>query len=208
MTRFKSLAVAIVLAAAAFVGVGSVQTVSARDTIKQFSAYDLYVDPQGNISLPENFQIDWTFMGSWAVADGGKVPEIHNVYAPKEVIEDYKKNGEFSDGAILVKEARHARGAQHTTGLAHWVGDVKVWFVMVRDKKGRFPNNPLWGEGWGWALFNGDDRKKQVATDFRNDCLGCHVPAKDTDWTYIYAYPVLGDQVAKYAPARDAEKQK
>jgi hypothetical protein len=30
-----------------------------------------------------------------------------------------------------------------------------------------------------------------VASDFRTDCLGCHLPAKKSDWIYVDGYPVL-----------------
>ena len=172
------------------------------------SAYGTYVDAKGNITLPPNFLIDWPALGTWSVLKDGTVDDIHNVYAPGSVIEYYQKNKEFPDGAIIVKEVRHARGAPHTTGNAFWVDDVKVWFVMVRDRKGRFPNNPLWGEGWGWALFNGGDRTKQVSTDYKQDCLHCHVPVKNTEWIYVYAYPVLGNDVLKYAPSRKPAVEK
>jgi hypothetical protein len=78
-----------------------------------------------------------------------------------------------------------------TTGQASWAGDVLIWFVMVKDSRGRFPRNPIWGEGWGWALYKAEDPKKNVATDYKKDCLGCHIPAKDTDWLYIQGYPTL-----------------
>jgi hypothetical protein len=32
--------------------------------------------------------------------------------------------------------------------------DVKLWFVMVKDSKGSFPGNDLWGDGWGWSWFD------------------------------------------------------
>ena len=163
-------------------------------------AYGKFVDSEGNIALPDNFVTDWAHLGSWAVAQDGGVEGIHNVYTPKEEVEYFRQNQEFRDGAMLVKEVRAARGAAHTTGDAHWGEDVQVWFLMVKDTQGRFQDNPLWGDGWGWALYNGGDRAKQVATDYKQDCLGCHVPAEKTDWTYVYAYPALGPQVAQYAP--------
>lgn len=49
----------------------------------------------------------------------------------------------------------------------------------------------LWGDGWGWALFKADAPDKQVATDYKKDCLGYHIPAKSTDWTYVHGYPPL-----------------
>ena len=67
----------------------------------------------------------------------------------------------------------------------------EVWFVMIKDEKGRYPGNPLWGDGWGWALFKSDAPDKQVATHYKNDCLGCHIPAQTTDWVYVQGYSVL-----------------
>jgi hypothetical protein len=52
----------------------------------------------------------------------------------------------------------------------------------------------LWADGWGWALFNADSPDKQVATDYRKDCWGCHVPAASTDRVYIQGYPVLSSK--------------
>ncbi|MEL7374909.1 MAG: cytochrome P460 family protein [Pseudomonadota bacterium] len=60
-----------------------------------------------------------------------------------------------------------------------------------KDTKGRFADNPLWGEGWGWALYKPDAPQTNVATDFQKDCIGCHIPAKDTDYVYVDAYPTL-----------------
>ncbi len=167
-------------------------------------AFGRYVDTEGNISLPEDFATEWAHLGSWAVAKDGGVEGIHNVYAPKEEVEYFRQHLEFRDGAMMVKEVRAARGAAHTTGDAHWAEDVQVWFLMVKDRKARFPENPLWGDGWGWALYNGGDRSKQVATDYKKDCLGCHVPAEKTDFSYVYGYPLLGPQVAQYAPREEA----
>ena len=42
-----------------------------------------------------------------------------------------------------------------------------MWFVMIKDEKGRYPGNPLWGDGWGWALFKTDAPDKQIATTTR-----------------------------------------
>jgi len=61
----------------------------------------------------------------------------------------------------------------------------------VKDGSGRFGDHPLWGDGWGWGLFLADDSAKNVATDYRADCLGCHTPARASDWVYIEGYPDL-----------------
>ena len=166
------------------------------------SAFDLYVDSKGDISLPKDFAINWSHLGSWAIEKEGTVEGFHNVYAPKSVVDYFRKNGKFADGAILVKELRKARGAAHTTGNAFWAVETEVWFIMVKDTVGRYTNNPLWGDGWGWALYEAKNPSEQVATDYKKDCLGCHIPAKNTDWTYVYAYPTLGPEVAKFAPKK------
>ena len=63
--------------------------------------------------------------------------------------------------------------------------------VLVKDAKGRFPGNGLWGDGWGWGLFLANDPAKNVATDYKVDCRTCHIPAKPDDWLYVRVYPGL-----------------
>ena len=75
--------------------------------------------------------------------------------------------------------------------MSYATADLKQWFVMVKDAKGRFAENPIWGDGWGWALFKPDNASVNVAKDYKTDCLGCHIPAKDKDWIYTEAYPTL-----------------
>jgi 3-oxoacyl-[acyl-carrier protein] reductase len=33
----------------------------------------------------------------------------------------------------------------------------------------------------GWTLFKADAPDKQVATDYKKDCIGCHIPAKSQE---------------------------
>ncbi len=154
-------------------------------------SFSPYVDSEGNITRPADFREKWTYLGSW-VHPEDRESGIHNVYTEPGVAESYKKNGKFPDGAVLVKEVL-SEGVQDMTtgkGVLH-AKDIVLWFVMVKDEKGRFPDNPKWGDGWGWALYYAKDPSKDVATDYKKDCLGCHVPAKQTDWIYIEGYPVL-----------------
>jgi hypothetical protein len=84
-----------------------------------------------------------------------------------------------------------------TTGDAHWAKDTNVWFVLIKDSKGRYPHNPLWGDGWGWALFKSDAPNKQVATDYKKDCLGCHTPAKSRRLDLRKGLPSTSRQVGR-----------
>jgi cytochrome c len=159
----------------------------------QAEGFSPYVTKDGGISLPAHYREKFLHLGTWAVATkpGKPVDELHNVYTRPEDIQAYRKGGKFPDGAVLVKEITKVGSDKMTTGKSTWSKDVKIWFVMVKDSKRRFPKNDLWGDGWGWALFEAKDPKKNVATDYKTDCKLCHVPAKKDDWVYIRGYPVL-----------------
>jgi cytochrome P460 len=81
-----------------------------------------------------------------------------------------------------------------TTGDAHWAKDTKHWFMMIKDEKAVSPAIRCGPTGGAGALFKSDAPDKQVATDYSKDCLGCHIPAKSTDWIYFQGYRVLGKQ--------------
>ena len=151
-----------------------------------------YVDTKGNISSPEDFRGIMVHLGSWFVP-GGAASGFHDVYTEKETVDAYRKTGRFPDGATLVKELRASKTGDYSTGTGvHYATkNVKQWFVMIKDSSNRFSGNSLWGDGWGWALFKPGSDGKNAAADYKKDCLGCHVPAKDKDWIYTEAYPTL-----------------
>jgi hypothetical protein len=62
---------------------------------------------------------------------------------------------------------------------------------MIKDSKNRFSGNPLWGDGWGWAFFKAGDSTNSITRDYKAECIGCHIPAKQTDWVYTQGYPSL-----------------
>ena len=176
------------LALAAFVVLAGSQPARSQHN-QRFNGFEL-VDKEGNIHRPTDYRARYEALGTYTVLDP-KGDQMHVTYASPGTAAYYRKTGKFPDGAVLVKEIFGTDHAQLTTGDAHWASGIKVWFVQIKDEKQRFPNNPLGGDGWGWALFKADAPDKQVATDYKKDCLGCHVPAKSTDWTYIQGYPPL-----------------
>ena len=158
------------------------------------------VTGNGDIHVPDaDFRQSWPVLGSWTVlgqedsdglmAGGG----MHVVYTQPGVIETYLETGSFPDGAVLVKELFSIETDVMTTGTVARAHEVEGWFVMVKDTKGRFEGNPLWGDGWGWAFFGADDRETTTSVSYQDDCLACHVPAQETDWVYTQGYPVLKD---------------
>ena len=171
--------------------VGSVAPAFSREE-KKAEAFSPYVDSTGKISLPTGFREQWAYLGTWVVPDP-KDPAtgVHDVFTQPDSVIAYKKDGRFPDGAVLVKEIRNVQADQMTTGKAHYAQKMVHWFVMIKDSKGRFPDNPNWGDGWGWALFKPDDPSKNTSTSYQNDCLPCHIPAKPDDWIYVRGYPTL-----------------
>jgi hypothetical protein len=151
------------------------------------------VDANGNLRVPADYRAVYQFLGSWAVAadQGQGSKEIHVVYAAPGTIATYRKDGRFPDGSVLVKEVLEATTAAMTTGTVSHAQKLKGWFVMVKDSKNSHPGNRLWGEGWGWSWFDAANPVKTTSKDFRTDCLGCHIPAKATDWIYVSGYPGL-----------------
>jgi hypothetical protein len=157
-------------------------------------SFSPYVDGKGNISLPKDFRT-WYFLGTWGVAadedDGVGSKGLHNVYTQPETVSAFRKTGKFPDGAVLVKELLKAKTDTMTTGEISYANETEGWFIMIKDTRGRFKDNPLWGDGWGWALFNADKPTETVTEDFKTDCIPCHVPAKQDDWVYVRGYPAL-----------------
>jgi hypothetical protein len=157
------------------------------------ASFSPYVTKEGGITRPTDYRDTFEYLGSYAVATKPEKPvdEMHVVYARPEDVRAFRREGKFPDGATLVKEVTKVGSDRLTTGQSHWATDIKLWFVMIKDAKGRFPNNDLWGDGWGWALFLEKEPAKNVATDYSTDCKTCHIPARKDDWIYLRGYPAL-----------------
>ena len=151
-------------------------------------SFSPYVDDKGNIGIPKDFR-SWFYLGSWGVAtdEEGKVGSkgFHNVYTQPATVEAFRKTQKFPDGAVLVKELLKAKTDSMTTGEISYATETDGWFIMVKDTKGRFEGNKLWGQGWGWSLFKAGDPTKSVTNNYRTNCIPCHVPAKKDDWVYV-----------------------
>ncbi len=177
-----------------------VATVASAAGEKQ-TAFSAFVDSKGSINLPKDFRSTWVHLGTWLVtstaAAGPVISQtgpgmgIHTVYTQPASLNAYKKNNRWPDGSMLVMEIRALQWDDLPTGHVIVEGEPIKWLVMVKDAKGRFPKNPNWGDGWGWALFNSTDVKNNISTNYKNDCLSCHEPAKATDLVFLKGYPTL-----------------
>ena len=151
------------------------------------------VDSEGNLRVPSDYRTAYETLGSWAVANdkGPGSKQLHVVYASPGTIAAFRKDGQFPDGTVLVKEVFNATTTTMTTGTVSSAGTRAGWFVMVKDRVGRFPGNKLWGDGWGWSWFAANNAQKTTSTDYKTDCQSCHAPAQKSDWIYANGYPVL-----------------
>ena len=157
------------------------------------SKTEAVVDADGNLRVPADYRTSYQFLGSWAVASdqGQGSKEVHVVYASPGTIASYRKDGRFPDGSVLVKEVFQTATGGMTTGTVSHAETLKGWFVMVKDSKDSHPGNKLWGNGWAWSWFDASNSSKTTSTDYKVDCLSCHVPARASDWIYVQGYPPL-----------------
>ncbi|NJO31897.1 MAG: cytochrome P460 family protein [Rhodospirillales bacterium] len=141
-----------------------------------------------------DYRKEWVQLGVFSVladepADGAK--EIHAVYTARQNVDAYQRSGRFPDGTILVKDVFAARTEALTTGIASYAGALVGRFIMVKDAARKLGTSPRFGDGWGWAFYEGAETARTITTDYKTDCLGCHEPARAQDLIFRQGYPLL-----------------
>ncbi len=185
------------LAAVAAVGLALLSSAADGQTGLRMSRPDgkleAVVDAQGYLHVPSSYRAAYEFLGTWAIAAAKGIgsSEMHSVYATPGTMAAYHKSSHFPEGTVLIKEVYETSTAPMTTGTVSHAQTLKGWFVMVKDSKNSHPGNMLWGDGWGWSWFDAGNPMKTTSTNYKTDCLSCHVPAKATDWIYTSGYPAL-----------------
>lgn len=150
------------------------------------------VKAEGILRVPAaDYRENWVQLGAFSILadkpeDGAK--QLHVVYVERKNFEAYLASGAFPEGTVLVKDVYAAKTEPLTTGTVSYAGNLVGRFVMVKDKSTR---SPRFGDGWGWAFYEGGETKMTVTTDYKKDCLGCHEPARTTDLVYVRGYPIL-----------------
>lgn len=141
-----------------------------------------------------DYRKEWVQLGTFSIladkpADGAK--QLHVVYTERKNLEAYLNDGRFPDGAVLVKDVFATKTEPLTTGTVSYAGELAGRFVMVKDGAGKLGTGARFGDGWGWAFFEGNETKRTVTTDYKTDCLSCHEPARSKDLLYLQGYPPL-----------------
>ena len=186
-TGFAAVVIAAIAVGVSFVTYGHVGSSAPGEVMPSV------VDSHGNLQVPHGYRTTYQYLGSWAVAanQGSGAKELHIVYSSPGAVAAYRSHGKFPDGAVLVKEVYAAATGSMTTGTVSHVESLKGWFVMMKDGRGRHPDNKLWGDGWGWSWFDAANPSKTTSTDYKTNCKACHVPAEASDWIYVSGYPSL-----------------
>ena len=176
-----------------FLATAALVIAAAADKGEAAAAQSQPVEAEAVLQVPSvDYRKEWAQLGTFSLlppADGAQ--EIHVVYAARPNVEAYLKTGRFPDGTVLVKDIFAARTEALTAGTSSYAGDLLSRFVMVKDGAGKLGSGPRFGNGWGWASYDGAETKRTVTTNYKNDCLGCHVPARATDLVYVRGYPML-----------------
>lgn len=150
------------------------------------------VSSNGKIELPNDFQVDYVFLGSWFLdLKEQKSKLMQHVYTRKQDLIAYQQSGQWPDGAVVVKEQIKVVDSDIGVAVESYAEKTNGFFVMVKDRENHFPDNPLWGDGWGWSFLDAKDLSQTTTTDYKKDCLGCHEPVRDTDLIFIKGYPLL-----------------
>jgi hypothetical protein len=174
-------------------GVVAITAIVARSELETAEAAS---DPQALLYVPDvDYRREWVLLGSFSVlADDPEAgaKELHVVYTTSENVDAFRKTGAFPDGAVLVKDVFATATEYMTTGTSSYADKLAGRFIMVKDQGDKYAGtSPLWGDGWGWAFYEGTETKKTVTTDYKQDCLACHEPVRHQDLTYIQGYPIL-----------------
>lgn len=156
--------------------------------------YYSHFDEDGLLLRPTGYR-EWVFVGAPLTPNdmnNGKAafPEFHNVYIDPASWAHWKRNGEFIDGTIVIKELVSVAGKTSFSGNGYFEGEYIGLEAMVKDKQ-RFPDNP---GNWGFFRFTNEDYqslkvKSQVLPN--NACASCHAPNAQQDLVFIQHYPVL-----------------
>lgn len=153
------------------------------------------VEAEVVLQVPKiDYRKEWVQLGTFSVladnaSEGAK--QLHVVYTARRNLEEYLKTGRFPDGAVLVKDVFAAQTEALTTGTASYAGKLAGRFVMVKDSSSKLGSGPRFGDGWGWAFYEGQEMKRTITTNYRDDCLSCHEPARANDLLYLQGYPLL-----------------
>jgi len=151
-------------------------------------------DSDGSLNRPKGYR-EWIFVGTPLTPNDmndGKAafPEFHNVYIDPDSWEFWKKNGEFRDGTILVKELVSVGSKATFSGKGYFEGEFIGLEATVKDSK-RFPSTPGHWAYFRFTVEGAKDLNVKAAAQPHNSCAACHQANAAQDFVFTQHYPVL-----------------
>jgi hypothetical protein len=157
--------------------------------------------PDGKAKQPVGYR-NWMFIGAVVTPndlnDGeASFPEFHNVYMDPESFAYAKKQGEYRDGTVIVKELLSVGSKKQSSGNGYFEGEFTGLEMAIKDSK-RFPDEP-----GNWAYFSFGHHyplKAEIVKNAAVSCNSCH-QQNATNFVFSQVYPVLDDAL-KHAKDR------
>jgi hypothetical protein len=149
-------------------------------------------DANGQLEFPSDYR-DWVFLSSGlgmtygpaARQATGQQPLFDNVFVNPPAWTEFKKSGQWPEGAIFVLEIRYSTSRGSINQGGHFQTDVSAIEAAVKDSR-RFPN------GWGYFTFGGGPMPlagTTAALPANSSCQACHRPSGAVDQTFVQFYP-------------------
>jgi hypothetical protein len=167
-------------------------------------AEEYFTIKDGQLERPTGYR-EWVYVGTPVTPNDmndGKAafPEHHNVYIDPVSWAHWKKNGEFRDGTILMKELVAVGAKAAVSGNGYFQGNF-IGLEATIKSKAHFPDEP---GNWAYYSFSTADHKTLAAsaTAFpAAACNACHAAAAADDFVFTQYYPVLREGKAAGAAA-------
>jgi tetratricopeptide (TPR) repeat protein len=156
-------------------------------------AADLAVfDSSGQLEFPADYR-DWVFLSSglgmtYGPAErqaGAQRPLFDNVFVNPAAWMEFKKSGQWPEGAIFVLEIRYSTSIGSINQGGHFQTEVATIEAAVKDTR-RFPN------GWGYFSFSGGLMglsPKAAALPANSACQACHRASAAVEQSFVQFYP-------------------
>jgi hypothetical protein len=163
-------------------------------TISTAHAAEAFTIINGELTRPNGYR-EWVYVGTPVTPNdmnNGKAafPELHNVYIDPESWAQWKNEGTFRDGTILIKELVSVGSKAAVSGQGYFMGEFIGLEATIKSKQ-HFPTD---AGNWGYYSFSGKDHKtlSETAKPFpAASCNACHAAAAADDFVFTQYYPVL-----------------
>lgn len=136
-----------------------------------------------DLTFPADYR-DWVFLSSglgmtYGTPNANARPRFDNVFVNPEAWREFKKTGQWPDGATFILEIRHSA----TEGSINKGGHYQTGISVIEASQKRN------GE-WSYYDF-GQPVSGQKASPLARDarCYSCHETNTAVEWTFVQFYP-------------------